>query len=617
MNDTLEYITCPYCRNDVQRLDYCPVCLSPLGSHGDDPLGHRVGDYVLEKLLAEGANGQLYRAYHIATGSWVALKLLRPHLLDHPKSIRRLRREAEIGIRLQHIHAVKLFAFGIDPVFGPFLVMELIVGQTLQQLLEEVGSLDVARTIAISLQLCEVLDKAHHLSIVHRDLKPSNIMLQWHPSTKDFVKVCDFGLAKLDLYDVEETQLTIPGTIHGTPAYMSPEQCRGKETTPLSDVYSLGIVIYEMLTGRLPFDHCNVSELLHQQLFSAPPPLHEVAPHLQSFDHLPLLQSIVFRCLQKQAEYRYHSVDELRQELALLLPSYTPLDLDVQDNVSLYTPTPPTAVPYQAISIKPEELEPILSWIKQAPVKIYLPDQRLFQTGQHAHRWYWLKHGEVRLFQHTEQHVVELDRLGPGHFLGVSPFFAQTPYPVSAAATERSELYEIDQVFLQHEAPETNFWNLLQTLCYEDSLQQLIRYSPFFTYLPVEQRYSLLQQGHLYNYAPQQTVLVAQQEVQGLFFVITGQIDYQPLRSMSQFSNTLLLAGECFGEVSLLSQQPSEGTYLALTHSSLLYLERQQLDPLFAQYPHVYKFLQTRAEQRIAQWIQPDISLQNTTVDDS
>lgn len=613
-------VTCPYCRNDVPNDVYCQTCGAPLSPHETNPLGRRIGPYLLERLLAAGANGRLYCAKHVGTDQLVALKLLHPQLVDQPKSIRRLRREAEIGIRLQHPHAVKLFEFGVDPTFGIFLVMELIVGDTLYHLLQDEGSLDPHRALSIALQICEVLDKAHHLHIVHRDIKPSNVMLKWHPTTKDFVKVCDFGMAKIATYDHMETLLTMPGTIHGTPGYMAPEQCRGGETTTSTDIYAMGILLYEMLTGELPFRGKNATHLLTLQMTRRPHPMRDIAPHLAQFPDILKLENIVRRCMEREPEERYPDIEQLRQALANILPSYTPLEIALEDQVEpldFHAPHPPTTYTHQWVSLSKEHWEQTVTFAQQAPQHIFLPDQRVFQEGQTPTHFSLITAGEVRLLRRDEQRIVELDRLGPGHFLGVSAYFSRSPYTMTAVATERTELHILEPLFftpLLANNPETQA--LFQKLYREYTLQRLIRYTPFFASLAPEHRYALLHQGSLQSYGPEQVLVEAYSKLDTLFIVATGSVVYHPTSQHNVLQGgTALSAGDCFGESQLLSQQPTQGSYVTRTNTSVLQLPFSALQPFLQQGSYLRQYLQQLAHQRLAEQLQHNVAPDKTVLD--
>lgn len=573
----------------------------------------------MERLIAAGANGRLYCAKHVGTEQLVALKLLHPQLLDQSKSIRRLRREAEIGIRLQHPHAVKLFEFGVDSTFGIFLVMELIVGDTLHQLLQDEGPLEVNRALSIALQICEVLDKAHHLQIVHRDLKPSNVMLKWHPTTKDFVKVCDFGMAKIATYDHTETQLTMPGTIHGTPGYMAPEQCRGGETTTSTDIYTMGVLLYEMFTGVLPYRGRNIADLLKQQMVRAPYPIRDIRPELATHSEIVLLEMIVRRCLQREPENRYPNMEQLRQDLANALPSYTPLEIVLEDQVEsieTYPPRPPTAYTHRWVNLSNDRWEHIAAFAQQAPQRLFLPDQRVFQEGQTPTHFSLIAEGEVRLLRRDEKHIIELDRQGPGHFLGVSAFFSHSPFTMTAVATERTQLHILEPLFFnQHLSRTPELQALFQELYHEYTLQRLIRYTPFFATLAPEHRYALLQQGHLLSYGPQQVIVEPYSMLDSLYLVATGSVRYHSSIQPSSLGDEYLLAGDCIGEAQLLSQRLTEGTYVTQTNTSVLQLPFVALEPFLQAGSHLRQYLQQLNHQRLAERISQSASPDKTAID--
>jgi tRNA A-37 threonylcarbamoyl transferase component Bud32 len=230
--------------------------------------------YRIDQVLGRGGMGAVYRARDMRLDRLVALKVVRAELLGDPEARRRFRREAQIVARLQHPAIVAIFDYGTFADGGAFLVMELVRGEDLRRVLQREGRMDAARALPIVGSVCAAIEAAHREGVLHRDLKPENILLPGGDAT---VKVLDFGVAKLvgDDARVEadpagSTVLTLDGTVLGTPAYMAPEQLRGEPLDARSDVFSLGVIAYEMLTGDLPFGRGPIAEIVLRQARGVP-----------------------------------------------------------------------------------------------------------------------------------------------------------------------------------------------------------------------------------------------------------------------------------------------------------------------------------------------------------
>ena len=257
---------CPTCgRHYAADFEVCPEDQTPLqadstvaGAAPVDPLvGHTLDDkYRLEERLGIGGMGTVYRARHLLIDRPVAVKVLNPRFVEDEAARTRFRREAKACGRLQHVNAVTVTDFGTSQDGYVYLVMELLEGRTLRDVLAKEAPLDPARSVALMLQISAAVAAAHEAGIIHRDLKPANIFIVQRAEVPAVVKVLDFGIAKLAAESLDEDEpktLTQVGAMIGTPRYMSPEQCDGAELTPAADVYSLGVILYEMLTGTVPF----------------------------------------------------------------------------------------------------------------------------------------------------------------------------------------------------------------------------------------------------------------------------------------------------------------------------------------------------------------------------
>jgi eukaryotic-like serine/threonine-protein kinase len=234
----------------------------------DDPnLGTRLSAYVLLEQLGSGGTSTVYRASHVDLGIEFAVKVLHH---DHARDvlfIERLRREAAVGIRINHPRIVKVLELGMSPR-GPFLVMELLRGRTLYEVLKEQGALPPARAARILRQAAEGLAAAHRAGFIHRDLKPGNLMLV-PTATGEEVKILDFGIVRLT--DETVKPLTRDDLVLGTPSFMAPEQFQSSSVGPAADLYALGVILFQMISGRLPFEG-SFREVVAQHMITEPPP---------------------------------------------------------------------------------------------------------------------------------------------------------------------------------------------------------------------------------------------------------------------------------------------------------------------------------------------------------
>ncbi|MFO7567364.1 MAG: serine/threonine-protein kinase [Enhygromyxa sp.] len=257
---------------------------APLPSKPEAMPGHRVaGRFVLERLLGIGGMGAVFRARDEQTGSVVAVKLLHAAMAGDEELAARFVREAETAAELEHPNIVPVFGHGTTPGTGgpaPYLVMPLLEGVELRDLIG--APLEPSRAVALMTQLLAALEHAHAHGIVHRDLKPENVFVIRDPSGAEVIQLVDFGLAKVAEGGSSRRALTQFGQVFGTPAYMSPEQCRGEVVDARTDLYAAGVILYELLAGRAPFDADDPVTLLTLQLTASPPPLPEqVSPGLR------------------------------------------------------------------------------------------------------------------------------------------------------------------------------------------------------------------------------------------------------------------------------------------------------------------------------------------------
>src|SRR5215510_3212054 len=290
-------------------------------SKNDPYLGKTVaGRYRLEARLGEGGMGVVYRARHVLIDRVVALKLIRPDLRGETHLRAWMLREARAANRVDHAHIIDIHDIGETEEGELYLVMEYLVGTSLSSELAK-GPMPLARAVDILEQMCAALARAHDLGVVHRDLKSDNILLSTRGGRKDFVKILDFGLAHLAM----DPRLAPKGAVFGTPEYMSPEQARGEEAGPQSDLYAMGVLFFEMLTGQLPFRSSDRETLLEMQR-SAPPP----KPRSIRNDVNPAAEAITLRLLEKDIRKRYQDAHHVQEEMKALQRSLPSQQWEVQ-----------------------------------------------------------------------------------------------------------------------------------------------------------------------------------------------------------------------------------------------------------------------------------------------
>jgi serine/threonine protein kinase len=268
------------------------------------------GRFVVRRVLGEGGMGTVYEAFQKGLETPVAVKVLHARFVQQGDVLKRFQGEAKIASSLQHQNVVVTHSFGLLDNVSPFIVMELLDGISLTQLIKEKGSLDKASFISIFTQCCAGLLAAHELGIVHRDIKPSNIMLIKQPDGKYLVKLTDFGIAKWEESPIQSVTRT--GQVLGTPLYMSPEQCEAKSVDHRSDIYSLGCVMYECLTGKPPFAADNAYETMMKHVNAEPESPTENHLHLRKMR--PIVDAVM-HTLQKNPEARPQTMGQLRTEL--------------------------------------------------------------------------------------------------------------------------------------------------------------------------------------------------------------------------------------------------------------------------------------------------------------
>lgn len=303
-----------------------------------------LGAYRIVELLGIGGIGQVYLADHVKLGRKVALKKLRREFTENPVVVRRFFDEARAANQILHENIVEITDFIEDEVNGSYIIMELLRGQDLSQLIEESAPLPVKRTISILRQVAGALAAAHQKGIVHRDLTPDNIFLTERAGQADFVKVLDFGIAKLTGEETESAKTTAAGSVLGTPAYMSPEQCLGRSVDYRTDIYAFGVMLYEMLCGLLPFDAVTPGEFVVQHTTAIP---YKLSDRMLDKTGLPLqLEALAMRCLEKEPDARPPSMDAIRAELEELADAH---DISLQVYLPQSDPPPRTSSPADSV----------------------------------------------------------------------------------------------------------------------------------------------------------------------------------------------------------------------------------------------------------------------------
>lgn len=292
--------------------DYAPQALSEVSVVAeDDPyMGAIVGGkYRVERKLGQGGMGIVYLGVNDELGQRVAIKFLSKRFIDDEGIVQRFLNEARSYCRVNHPNAVTLLEYGQHEDGTLYIITEFVDGKNLSDTMQETGPLPTEQIMPIAFQLCEVLAAAHQQGVIHRDLKPDNLMLTPTSRGRYILKVLDFGIAKIIDDDEYDGPTTETGSVFGTPEFMAPEQARGMTAEPRSDIYAVGLILFYMLTGKLPFRGKNKLIVLNKQLNEPPPRPSEFA------DVPPKLEALVLKCLNKHPEQRYESADDLHDAL--------------------------------------------------------------------------------------------------------------------------------------------------------------------------------------------------------------------------------------------------------------------------------------------------------------
>ncbi len=327
---------CPTCKETFPNGAFCAKDGTALVEREQSSLvGQVLADrYRIVRLLGEGGMGQVYEAQHLNINKRFAIKMLRPEVIGSAQSLQRFRQEAWAASSIGHENIVEIDDFATLASGQVYLAMEFLDGQSLAERIRDGAPLSPEDAVAVVIAVGQGLAAAHDKGIVHRDMKPENIFLA-RKSGRVVAKILDFGIAKMSGGD-EPSNLTRTGAIFGTPLYMSPEQAKGKPADARADVYALGVILYELLTGSVPFGGESSVEILSQHIGAAPVPPSEVAPDRAI---APTLEALVLRALEKEPEARQSSMAELVRELEAVAATLPKPDL-----AALVTtpPAPPT-----------------------------------------------------------------------------------------------------------------------------------------------------------------------------------------------------------------------------------------------------------------------------------
>ncbi len=272
------------------------------------------GQFKILEKIGSGGMGAVYKAEQPEMRRFVAVKILHPRYLSRPDLVSRFRREARAMSHLSHPNTARVFLYGQLDDGACYFVMEYLAGKNLAQAVRAEGPMDVTRAVNIMVQVCGALEEAHKQGIVHRDLKPENVFLTTQGGIADYPKVLDFGLAKVTEREMRPGSLilTQEGMVFGTPEFMSPEQARGEKLDGRSDIYSLGVIMYELLTGKLPFDANQPMEFIQRHIKEPPIPLAKRAPNR---DWPAGLWEVLDKSLAKKPGDRFETANALAQAL--------------------------------------------------------------------------------------------------------------------------------------------------------------------------------------------------------------------------------------------------------------------------------------------------------------
>jgi eukaryotic-like serine/threonine-protein kinase len=327
-------------REFPDSIGHCPHDGNVLVGLPSDPwVGRTLSDkYNIQSIIGTGGMGVVYLGWHSLMSRQVAIKMLRAQFINDSASVKRFQQEARAAGLLKHPNVITTYDFGVTNNGQPYMVMDYLIGlvcdckstkkpncphraRSLAENIKETKGISVERAMHILAQACDALDHAHKSGVIHRDVKPQNIMIVPNDEDLDFVKVVDFGVAKLipinQVNDENQQSLTQAGEICGSPVYMSPEQCMGQALDKRADIYSMGVVAYEAITGRVPLMGKNMVDTMQKHMAEKPPSFKSVRPDLYVHEKV---EQVVMRALSKQPHERQQSMAELAQDFRFAIP---------------------------------------------------------------------------------------------------------------------------------------------------------------------------------------------------------------------------------------------------------------------------------------------------------
>ncbi|MBI4851329.1 MAG: serine/threonine protein kinase [Acidobacteria bacterium] len=344
-------------------MKYCPICKACYEDVDDRCVrdriflieafpGQRLVDkYRIDALIGQGGMGAVYRATHLELDRVVALKVVLPDYVSSNETLERFRREARAAARLNHPSVITIYDFGVLENGRAYLAMELLNGRSLRDEIEKLGIISPKRSLDILKPVCEAVQAAHNAEVIHRDLKPDNIILESSEMGQELIKVVDFGIAKLKEKSGKALSLTGPGLVMGTPHYMSPEQCKGEELDTRSDVYSLGVMLYEMLAGQVPFDAPTPSAVIIQHAIDPPRRISLIRRDIK-----PEIEEVIMKALTKSRHTRQQTVMQLYLELEKAVAGAKPQNLFPSPELAK-VPLPPLPPRPISKSITPRDIK--------------------------------------------------------------------------------------------------------------------------------------------------------------------------------------------------------------------------------------------------------------------
>jgi serine/threonine-protein kinase len=337
---------CPKCgKRFLGNEEFCPSDGATLQEIEQDKIGDPLvgttvdGRYQIDRKIGEGGMGMVYLATHAMIGNRCALKVLRGELSGEGEVAERFIQEARAAAAIGNDHIIQITDFGQLPDGSAYFVMEFLDGKALHDVIEENPQMPVERVLDVVIQCCEALTAAHSSDIVHRDLKPDNIFLVKKGHVTDFVKILDFGIAKVASGETGK-RLTKTGMIFGTPQYMSPEQAAGTGVDARTDIYALGIIMYEMLCGHVPFEADTFMGVLTKHLYEEPIPPRRLVPPVDVDQNL---EAVLLKAIAKKPERRYQSMEDFASDLRTLRDGGTPAIVydQMRDTAATTVPPPP------------------------------------------------------------------------------------------------------------------------------------------------------------------------------------------------------------------------------------------------------------------------------------